>query len=183
LAVAGILLVLVAFAANLLSRRQAAGGRILGGATAVMFILATVQLAARLQATVEACRVTYLALQGEIAPQSRLANEAMSRYINLNFAEDVLLVTNKCVANSFSFSFRSEFLFSAFTDGVLVRIFTCVFVLTGLTFEPLYIYRCYLIWARNKYILIGPGLLLLLTSSAFLHSGCRSAANTYHPQS
>ena len=133
---AGILLVLVAFAANLLSRRQAAGGRVLGGATAVMFILATVQLGTRLQATVEACRVFYLAMQGEIAPQSRLANEAMSRYIDLNFAEDILLVTNKCVAKLNFFSFRSEFCL-VLSPMEFLCVFTCFFVLTGLTFEPL----------------------------------------------
>ncbi|KAJ6601222.1 hypothetical protein DFH09DRAFT_1302522 [Mycena vulgaris] len=124
----GILLVLVAFAVNLLARRQAAGGLILGVATAVMFLLATVQLAARIQATIEASRVFYLAVQGEIAPESKIARAAMKRWVDLNFAEDVLLVTNNLV-----------------TDGVLI-------------------YRCYLIWGRNKYILIGPGLLLLVTS-------------------
>ncbi|KAJ7492064.1 hypothetical protein FB451DRAFT_1165242 [Mycena latifolia] len=124
----GILLVLVAFATSLLSRRQAAGGRILGAATGVMFLLATIQLGARLMSTSQACRILYLAVQGEVQPQSLIANKAMSRWVNVNFVEDVLLVTNNLV-----------------TDGVLI-------------------YRCYLIWGRNKWIAIGPGVLLLLTS-------------------
>ncbi|KAJ7664925.1 hypothetical protein B0H17DRAFT_1091199 [Mycena rosella] len=124
----GILLVLVAFALNLLSQRKAAGGLVLGIATVIMFILATVQLAARLQATVEAVKLVYLTVQGQTEPQTRISNETMDRYINFNFAEDVLLVTNNMV-----------------TDGVLI-------------------YRCFLIWGRNKYVVIGPGLLLLITS-------------------
>lgn len=96
--VAGILLVLVAFAANLLFRRQLmAGSPVLAVSTAVMFVLATTQLGARLQATVTAVQIFRLAVQGEVAPQSAVASEAMSQYINLNFAEDILLVTNKCV--------------------------------------------------------------------------------------
>jgi len=72
--------------------------------------------------------VFYLAVQGEIAPQSPIAREALARNLDLNFVEDVLLVTNNLVS-----------------DGLLI-------------------YRCYLIWGRNKYIAIGAGLMLLLTT-------------------
>ncbi|KAJ7146325.1 hypothetical protein C8R44DRAFT_973144 [Mycena epipterygia] len=100
----GILLVLVAFAANLLFRRQLmAGSPVLAASTAIMFVLATTQLGARLQATVTAVQIFRLAVQGELAPQSTVAREAMSQYVNLNFAEDILLVTNNLV-----------------TDGVLI---------------------------------------------------------------
>ncbi|KAJ7069058.1 hypothetical protein B0H15DRAFT_122640 [Mycena belliarum] len=126
----GILLVLVAFAVTLLSRkRQAVGGSVLGAATGVMLIFATAQLLARFVATFEAFRVFSLAVQGQRAPESDIARRAMSKYIDVNFAEDVLLVTN-----------------NLFTDSLLI-------------------YRCFLIWGRNKYIIIGPGLLLLLSAA------------------
>jgi len=98
----GILLVLVAFAVNLLWRRQA-GGRVLLISTAVMFVLATVQFGARLQATAKAFDVFNLAVQGEFSPQSARARDAAAQNLAFNFLEDVLLVTN-----------------NAFTDGVLI---------------------------------------------------------------
>ncbi|KAJ6486045.1 hypothetical protein C8R47DRAFT_526509 [Mycena vitilis] len=124
----GILLVLVAFSGNLLGRRQAAGGRVLMIGTALMFVLATIQYAARLRATVKAFDVFNLAVRGELAPQSALARAAAAENLALNFLEDVLLVTNNAV-----------------TDGILI-------------------YRCFLIWGSNYYVIIGPSLLLLLTS-------------------
>ncbi|KAJ6541781.1 hypothetical protein B0H19DRAFT_1174632 [Mycena capillaripes] len=123
----GILLVLVAFAVNLLWRRQA-GARVLLISTAVMFVFATVQFGARLQATVKAFDVFYLAVQGEFSPQSARARDAAAQNLAFNFLEDVLLVTN-----------------NAFTDGVLI-------------------YRCFLIWGSNYYVIIAPSLMLLLTS-------------------
>jgi len=124
----GILLVLVAFAGNLLLRRQAAGGRVLLIGTAVMFVLATVQFAARLSATQKAFEVFYLAVQGEFAPQSAPARDAAAQNLALNFLEDILLVTNNAV-----------------TDGVLI-------------------YRCFLIWGSNYYVIAAPSLLLFLTT-------------------
>lgn len=88
---------LAAFAAALLYRRRFASSRVLAFSTVAMFLLATVQLAARLRATANAFQVFYLAVQGEFAPQSRVASDAMARYIGFNFAEDILLVTNKYV--------------------------------------------------------------------------------------
>ncbi|KAJ7455944.1 hypothetical protein B0H11DRAFT_1965412 [Mycena galericulata] len=124
----GVLVVLVIFSAALMLRRQGTSSLVLSVSTALMFTLATVQLAARLRATASAFQVFYLAVQGERVPQSAAANAAMSQYINFNFAEDILLVTNNLL-----------------TDGVLI-------------------YRCFLIWDRNRYIIILPSLMLLLTT-------------------
>ncbi|KAJ7919326.1 hypothetical protein B0H13DRAFT_1989337, partial [Mycena leptocephala] len=63
-----ILLVLVAFAVNLLYRRQASGGRVLLVATAVMFLLATLQFAFRILAAQKAYEVFYLAVAGKFSP-------------------------------------------------------------------------------------------------------------------
>ncbi|KAJ7201427.1 hypothetical protein GGX14DRAFT_656825 [Mycena pura] len=97
----GILLVLVAFAANLLWHRQASkGNRVLAGATGVMFMLATVQLIFRLCATEKAAELLYLRVAG---PQDPRARDALAQNLYFNFVEDVLLVTNNLV-----------------TDGVLI---------------------------------------------------------------
>ncbi|KAJ6628629.1 hypothetical protein B0H10DRAFT_161518 [Mycena sp. CBHHK59/15] len=124
----GVLVVLVAFAAYVLCLRKAAGSVALAAATGVMFILATVQLATRLRTTIFAFKVFHLAVQGEIAPQSRVASAAMEQYVAFNFVEDILLVTNNLV-----------------TDGV-------------------FIYRCFLIWGRNLYVVSVPAVMLLLTT-------------------
>ncbi|KAJ7603125.1 hypothetical protein FB45DRAFT_152455 [Roridomyces roridus] len=95
----GILLVLVAFASVLLYRRPIASNRVLSVSTVVMFILATVQLAARLRSTTAAFRLFYLAMQGELVPQSAVANKANGEWVDSQFVEDVLLVTNDLVAD------------------------------------------------------------------------------------
>ncbi|KAJ7762369.1 hypothetical protein DFH07DRAFT_956844 [Mycena maculata] len=128
LALYGVLVVLVAFAAALLCRPRAGRTPVLAISTVLMFVLATVQLAARLRATASAFQVFYLAVQGQFTPQSPAANGAMAQYIGYNFAEDILLVTNNIV-----------------TDGLLI-------------------YRCFLIWDRNRYIVVVPTLMLLLTA-------------------
>ncbi|KAJ7157182.1 hypothetical protein C8R46DRAFT_1225787 [Mycena filopes] len=99
----GMLLVLVAFAMNLLVRRQAAGGPILLVATGGMFLLATAQFAARILASQKAVDVFNLAVQGQFATNSVLARNAAAQNLALNFAEDIMLVTNNVV-----------------TDGVLI---------------------------------------------------------------
>jgi len=124
----GILLVLVAFAVNLLYRRQASGGRILLVATAVMFLLATLQFAFRILAAQKAYEVFYLAVAGKFSPQSAAARDATARNVDFNFVEDILLVVNNVV-----------------TDGILI-------------------YRCFLIWGKNYYVIAAPTLMLLLTA-------------------
>ncbi|KAJ7242562.1 hypothetical protein B0H12DRAFT_1326004 [Mycena haematopus] len=99
----GILLVLVAFAANLLLRRQATGGPVLLYSTAVMFLLATLQFIFRILAAKKAYTVFYLAVAGQFAPESPLARDAAAQNLAFNFVEDILLVTNNAV-----------------TDGVLI---------------------------------------------------------------
>jgi len=95
----GILLVLVAFALNLLVRRRAAGGPILLIATCLMFLLATVQFIARILASQKAFDVLYLAVEGQFASNSALARNAAAQNLALNFVEDVLLVTNNIVTD------------------------------------------------------------------------------------
>jgi hypothetical protein len=99
----GILLVLVAFAANLLLRRHATGGRVLLYSTAAMFLLATLQFMFRILAARKAYTVFYLAAAGQFSPESAAAREAAAQNLAFNFVEDMLLVTN-----------------NALTDGVLI---------------------------------------------------------------
>ncbi|KAJ6495024.1 hypothetical protein C8R45DRAFT_1094701 [Mycena sanguinolenta] len=95
----GILLVLVAFAANLLLQRNAKGGRLLLYSTVVMFVLATLQFVFRVLAARKAYTVFYLAVAGQFQPQSPLANVAAAQNLAFNFVEDLLLVTNNAVTD------------------------------------------------------------------------------------
>ncbi|KAJ7053943.1 hypothetical protein C8F01DRAFT_1165403 [Mycena amicta] len=125
----GILLVLSAFAMNILLRRQAGQERstILVTATVLMLTLATLQLFFRFGGAYTATELLYARVEQGNGSASAV-NSVHARNVMWNFLEDIALVINELV-----------------TDGVLI-------------------YRCYLIWGRNYYVIAAPSLMLLLTT-------------------
>ncbi|KAJ7443172.1 hypothetical protein B0H11DRAFT_2345285 [Mycena galericulata] len=96
----GILLVLLSVAAYLLYHRTGAGRRIFVVATALMAVLATVQLAVRLRATEVAFVILRLAVQGKTPPQSAAAVQAAKVFNTLFTASDALSTANVLVTDS-----------------------------------------------------------------------------------